>query len=765
MTALALALRRSITGPVREVSAAARGLAHGDIAARVDYSSQDEIGDVAAAFRDVHATAARLVDEIRANNQAVRENRLEHRADVAGLEGVWSQLVAGMNDTMTAFAELQERRQHAEQETARIFEMSLDLLCVIGFDGYFKRLNPAFERTLGYSREALLSRPGFDFAHPDDLENSREIFAGLTRGEQVGQFENRNICSDGSIRWLEWSARAVPEEELIYAVARDITESRRAAEEQAALRRVATLVARGGTPSAVLEIVAEEAGMLMSTDIAMIARYGPGPSATGVVGWRRDGKPIPLGTEIKLGGRNVASLVFSGGRPARVDGYGADAAEVTRWVQGIGVRSSVGVPITVEGRLWGVMTVSLEREEALAPDTEDRLAGFTDLAATAIANAEAREELRHVADEQSALRRVATLVARGVAPELVFSAVAEEVASVLPVVDLALVGRYRAGTSIEFVGGWSGTGEADWVGQTMSIGGNNVTTKVFESKQPARVDHLAEDATAVTGVARRSGARSSAGAPINVEGSLWGVMIVASRHETSLQHGIEHELAGFTELLATAIANTQVREELAASRARLVTAADETRRRIVRDLHDGAQNRLVQTIITLNLAARAQDRGENERANALFGEALGHAEQANAELRELVQGILPSVLARGGLAASVEELVERLRLPVDIDVTRDRFRPEIEANAYFVVAEALTNLAKHSQARSATVAACVEDGHLQLDVSDDGVGGAQPEGGGLRGLADRVSALGGQVRIDSPPGGGTRISATLPLEE
>ncbi|MBV9335887.1 MAG: nitrate- and nitrite sensing domain-containing protein, partial [Solirubrobacterales bacterium] len=165
VTALALALRRSITGPVREVSAAARGLAHGDIAARVDYSSQDEIGDVAAAFRDVHATAARLVDEIRAKNQAVRENRLEHRGNLAGLEGVWSQLVAGMNDTMAAFAELQGRRQHAERETARIFEMSLDLLCVLGFDGYFKRVNPAFERTLGYSRDALLSRPGFDFAH------------------------------------------------------------------------------------------------------------------------------------------------------------------------------------------------------------------------------------------------------------------------------------------------------------------------------------------------------------------------------------------------------------------------------------------------------------------------------------------------------------------------------------------------------------------------------------------------------------------------
>src|SRR6476469_9580022 len=145
-----------------------------------------------------------------------------------------------------------------------------------------------------------------------------------------------------------------------------------AAEEQAALRRVATLVARGGTPSAVLGIVAEEAGKLISTDIAMIARYGPGASATGVVGWRRDGKSVALGTDVKLGGRNVASLVFSQGQPARVDSYGAASGEVARWAQGIGIRSSVGVPIRVEGELWGVMTVSLERDEVVPPDTEDR---------------------------------------------------------------------------------------------------------------------------------------------------------------------------------------------------------------------------------------------------------------------------------------------------------------------------------------------------------------------------------------------------------
>jgi signal transduction histidine kinase len=227
---------------------------------------------------------------------------------------------------------------------------------------------------------------------------------------------------------------------------------------------------------------------------------------------------------------------------------------------------------------------------------------------------------------------------------------------------------------------------------------------------------------------------------------------------------IEHELAGFTELVATAIANTQAREELAASRARLVTAADETRRRIVRDLHDGAQHGLVQTIITLNLAQRAQDRGDSEQARTLFGEALGHAEHANADLRELAQGILPSVLARGGLAASIEELTERLRLPISVEVTRERFRAEIEANAYFVVAEALTNLAKHSRARSGAVAAWVEDKQLHVDVSDDGVGGARSDGSGLRGLADRVAALGGRVQIESSRGRGTQVTATLPLE-
>jgi PAS domain S-box-containing protein len=397
--------------------------------------------------------------------------------------------------------------------------------------------NPAFERTLGYSREALLSRRGFDLTHPYDLERSIEIFSALRRGEQVEQFENRNVCADGSVRWLQWSARAVPEEGLVYAVGRDVTESRRAAKEQAALRRVATLVARAAAPDRVFAAVADEAAELLSADLTLIGRYGAGPSVTAVVGWRRDGQTVPLSSDVRLGGRNVMSLVHSTRRAVRQEAYSRATGELGALAQDAGVGSAIGVPIEVEGRLWGVMMVSLEREPTSPPGTEERLANFTDLAATAIANAEARQELHHFAAEQSGLRRVATLVAHGVAPEVVFTAVAEEVAKVLPGVDLATLGRYAPDKSVEYVGGWSISGEADWVGETVTLGGRNVTTAVFETGQPARVDQIQDDASDAAAVARASGARSSAGAPIKVEGQLWGVVIVASVREGGSRWG------------------------------------------------------------------------------------------------------------------------------------------------------------------------------------------------------------------------------------
>jgi len=204
------------------------------------------------------------------------------------------------------------------------------------------------------------------------------------------------------------------------------------------------------------------------------------------------------------------------------------------------------------------------------------------------------------------------------------------------------------------------------------------------------------------------------------------------------------------------------RAELVASRARIVAATDQERRRVIRDLHDGAQQRLVHTIITLKLARRAVQ-NEREDAPALLTEALDHAEQATAELRELAHGILPAVLTRGGLRAGVNALASRMPVPVENGVSVGRLPPGIEATAYFVVAEALTNVAKHSRAQRARVSARVEEGALRIEVRDDGLGGARPDGSGLVGVSDRIAALDGRFHVDSPAGGGTLVAAAIPI--
>jgi signal transduction histidine kinase len=234
--------------------------------------------------------------------------------------------------------------------------------------------------------------------------------------------------------------------------------------------------------------------------------------------------------------------------------------------------------------------------------------------------------------------------------------------------------------------------------------------------------------------------------------------------ETAPPPDTEERIAQFTQLLETAIANADSRDQLTASRARLVTEADEARRRVVRDLHDGAQQRLLQTIVTLKLVQRALE-PHNEKAEALVAEALAHAQQGNAELRELAHGILPAVLIQGGLRSGVSSIVSRLDLPVQVDVPTERFPAEVEASAYFVVAEALTNVVKHARAQRAEVRAAIDDGVLLVEVRDDGVGGADPTGHGLVGLADRVTAIGGQLVVESVESGGTLLAARLPVAD
>jgi signal transduction histidine kinase len=404
----------------------------------------------------------------------------------------------------------------------------------------------------------------------------------------------------------------------------------------------------------------------------------------------------------------------------------------------------------------------MEREHAgkrllHVPHLRRLIAKFTEQLGTAIANAQAHCDLKELAQEQAALRRVATLVAHGTGPGPVFRAVADEVGALLGTDTTAIV-RFEADGTATLMGGQR-TRRAP--GSRFAPHPGYVVASVRETGRAARFDTDDPASAGMPEPVADEGIHSALGSPILVEGELWGTITVASLR-SALPADTERRLAGFTELVATAIANADGRNQLTASRARLLTAGDEARRRVVRDLHDGAQGQLVDAIVTLKLAQRAL-RENDGQAESLLRHALSYAERGHEQLRELAHGILPSVLTHGGLRPAVRSLVTRLDVPVRVHVPSERFPAEVEASAYFIVAEALTNVVKHSQADGAEVSASVEDGMLRVEVRDDGRGGADPAGHGLVGMSDRVAALGGRLDIDSPPGAGTRVTARIPL--
>ena len=545
-------------------------------------------------------------------------------------------------------------------------------------------------------------------------------------------------------------------------------EVQRVAEEQAALRLVATLVAQAAPPEDVFAAVSAEAGRVLHADLAGLGRYESDGGETVVGAWSRTGAPAPfnVGTRVELGGRNMATLVFESGRPARIDDYAGASGKAADLARERGFFAAVGVPISVEGRVWGVLSVVSTGAESLPDDTEVRLAGFAELVATAIANAQARLELRDHGDEQAALRRVATLVARAASPEEIFAAVTAEVGRVLSA-DVTVLSRYDADGTETTVGVWSRTGALPVaVGRRESVAGRNVTTLVFKTGRPARIDDYAATTGAIGDYAREVGIRASAGAPISVEGRLWGVMIVASTGEAPLPADTEARLAGFTELVATAIANAEARAALAASRARIVTAADTARRRIERDLHDGAQQQLVSLALQPRGAQAAMPPQAGELTEQLDAVASGLTGVLD-ELREIARGIHPAALAEGGLPPALKTLARRSAVPVRLDLGVERRLPEsIELATYYVVSEALTNTAKHAHATVADVRLAAGDGVLRVWVRDDGRGGADLAGGtGLVGVKDRVEALGGNISVHSPRGAGTTVEIAFPFRD
>jgi signal transduction histidine kinase len=369
------------------------------------------------------------------------------------------------------------------------------------------------------------------------------------------------------------------------------------------------------------------------------------------------------------------------------------------------------------------------------------------------------ERLERIAEEQAALRRVATLVARGEPPAAVFAAVAEEVATLFSA-DAASVVRLEPDGQVTLMGGHGSVTDPGSPSRDRLPAGSLVAV-VRETGRAARFDAADPALSDLPSLVRRE-LRSAVDVPIVVEGRLWGVIGVGSQGGR-LPLDTEERLADFIELVACAISNAEAQAELVASRARIVATADQTRRRFERDLHDGVQQSLVSLALQCRAARAAPPEGD-ELVQWLDRMAAGLTGVLE-EVREIARGLHPAVLATDGLGPALKALARRSAVPVRLHIQLEGRLPDaVEIAAYYVVSEALANTAKHAGACAADVWVTAADGALRVRVRDDGRGGADFAGSsGLIGLKDRVEALGGRISLHSPPDAGTTVEITLPL--
>jgi signal transduction histidine kinase len=543
---------------------------------------------------------------------------------------------------------------------------------------------------------------------------------------------------------------------------------------------LATLVAYGAPPGEVFGAVAREVGQILEVRHAVVARYEPDATVTTVGVWNSGlVATTPLGSRFPLEKGTVTELVARTKAPGRIDAYHATvgAGELLTALRDMGLDSAVGCPVTVGGCLWGAV-IAGSTSEPLPEDTEKRMLDFTDLVATAIANADshakleasrarvlaASDKLRLFAREQRALRRIATLVARGVEPDDLFTAVATETGRLLGA-DHTLILRYEPDNTVTVVGYWNDPRsphvfpplDGHW-----PVEDRTVTAAVLTSGRPARMTNY-EHATSAIGVwAGSNGICCVVGCPVTVEGRVWGALVISSV-ATEAPPGTEDRMRQLVELISTAIANAQSHSDLLASRARVVTAADESRQRLERKLHDGTQQRLVSATLRIRIA-QASVTPEQEELDQQLSVAVEDLSQALAEVQEISRGIAPSTLTAKGLPSALRSLARRSTVPVELDVRIDQRLPEpVETAIYYTVSEALTNVTKHARATTVDVHIRVQD-TVRLSIEDDGIGGADlRRGTGLVGLKDRVEALDGRLDIVSPTGHGTALLADIPI--
>jgi PAS domain S-box-containing protein len=375
----------------------------------------------------------------------------------------------------------------------------------------------------------------------------------------------------------------------------------------------------------------------------------------------------------------------------------------------------------------------------------------------------ARERLKVIADEQAALRQVATLVARGAEPRAVFDAVCEATGRLIGAASVNLA-QFTPDEANLTRAGWSQRGTHVPTGTRLPLGGDSINNLIRQTHAPARVDSYEGRSGQLAARLRELGIKSEVGAPVIVDGSVWGALIAGTDQAEPTPPGTERRVASFAELIGTAVSNATARSELIDSRARMVTAFDAARQRVTRDLHDGAQQQLLSTLINLQLAQQSWSSASPE-AKEFLDLAIRDTRSSIDSLREIAAGIHPAILTHRGLAAALEALANRLPIPVHLDITDRKLPGPIEASTYFFCSEALTNVVKHAQASSAWVRVVVEDDRYTIEVRDDGTGGAEPrlETSGLIGLRDRIGALKGAMHISSPVSSGTTLRAWIPL--
>jgi signal transduction histidine kinase len=528
----------------------------------------------------------------------------------------------------------------------------------------------------------------------------------------------------------------------------------RAAEEQAALRRVATLIAAGVADRELIVAVTHEIGRLFGADKANVMRWEA--DTIRVLGdWSAGGSMLEQGRVYAYGGDTITARVVEAEGPRRINSradLNSDFAR-ERWDE-LGIEASIGAPIVLDGRVWGVVTASRrEADNPFPPQAEHRLGDFAALVAQAIANAEARREMAALIAEQSALRRVATLVAGGRPQTEVLDAVAFEVGVLFEAAAVTFVRWEGVQDEVVVVAGWSAVpSEGVKPGALEHPVPGSATLAVLETGFASR----SEESMAERG--------STIAAPVISHAQLVGALVAQRAPGEPFPAEAEVRLRSFADLAGQAIANERAQEELRASRARIVRTADETRQRLERNLHDGAQQRLVSVSIALRLAVAKLPLPDEARG--LIASASEELTLALAELRDLARGLHPSILTDLGLGPALESLARRAPIPCEVVNEIDGTLPgQVQAALYYVVSESLTNVAKYAQASRIDVRASCVAGVARVHVADDGIGGANPDkGSGLGGLHDRVEALGGRLVVESPHGNGTTVVAEIPLE-